>query len=42
LFGKLARAISPVMKEAGIENKLQLQAIFMPNGQCNVHQTKKE
>jgi hypothetical protein len=36
LFGKLAVAILPVPKKAGLENKLQSQAIVIPNSQWNI------
>ncbi len=42
LFGKIAGATFPDPKETGIEIKLHLQVIVMPNGQLNVRQAKNE
>ena len=42
LFWKLAGATYPDPKKAGIENKLQWQAIVMPNGQWSIWWVKNE
>jgi hypothetical protein len=42
LFWKLAGATFPDPKKAGIENKLQWQAIVMPNSQWSIWRVKNE